>query len=146
MKSSFPTQIELQSLPDPNYRCPNNKRAQPFFFFLSPDVGCGMWDLAPWPGTEPGPPALGEHSQQQHRLQAHPSPQSSFQRGLTKLYFVKTLRFRLCVSKQLGWIFQVLSTIIQERLQSHCLTLPIMVQPASKIWGCFESSLLPASL
>ena len=22
-------------------------------------VSCGMWDLVPWPGIEPGPPALG---------------------------------------------------------------------------------------
>ena len=24
--------------------------------------GCGMWDLIPWPGVEPGPPALGMQS------------------------------------------------------------------------------------
>ena len=25
-------------------------------------LGCGMWDLVPWPGIEPGPPALGVQS------------------------------------------------------------------------------------
>ena len=25
-------------------------------------LGCGMWDLVPWPGIEPGPPALGARS------------------------------------------------------------------------------------
>ena len=30
------------------------------FFFLS--FSCSMWDLVPWPGIEPGPPALGAGS------------------------------------------------------------------------------------
>ena len=36
-----------------------------FFFFkhlfiwLSPGLCCGTWDLVPWPGIEPRPPALG---------------------------------------------------------------------------------------
>ena len=25
-------------------------------------ISCSMWDLAPWPGIEPGPPALGAQS------------------------------------------------------------------------------------
>ena len=25
-------------------------------------LSCGMWDLVPWPGMEPGPPALGARS------------------------------------------------------------------------------------
>ena len=25
-------------------------------------LSCGMWDLVPWPGIEPGPPALGAQS------------------------------------------------------------------------------------
>ena len=25
-------------------------------------LSCGMWDLVPWPGIEPGPPALGVQS------------------------------------------------------------------------------------
>ena len=25
-------------------------------------LSCGMWDLVPWPGIKPGPPALGEQS------------------------------------------------------------------------------------
>ena len=25
-------------------------------------LSCGMWDLVPWPGIEPGPPALGARS------------------------------------------------------------------------------------
>ena len=24
-------------------------------------LSCGIWDLVPWPGIKPGPPALGEH-------------------------------------------------------------------------------------
>ena len=27
-----------------------------------PGLGCGLWDLVPWPGFEPGPPALGAQS------------------------------------------------------------------------------------
>ena len=26
------------------------------------NLSCGMWDLVPWPGIEPGPPALGGQS------------------------------------------------------------------------------------
>ena len=34
-----------------------------FFFFLTvPSLSCCMWDLVPWPGTEPRPPALGAQS------------------------------------------------------------------------------------
>ena len=25
-------------------------------------LSCSMWDLVPWPGIEPGPPALGAQS------------------------------------------------------------------------------------
>ena len=28
-----------------------------------PSLSCGLWDLVPWPGMEPGPPALGAGSQ-----------------------------------------------------------------------------------
>lgn len=76
MKSSFPTQIELQSLPDPNYRCPNNKRAQPFFFFPFPP--CGMWDLVPRPGIEPGPPALGRAKSAAAQAAGPPQPPIQF--------------------------------------------------------------------
>ena len=94
MKSPFPIQIELQSLPDPNHKGLNNERAQPFFFLLFLLPLCGMWDLVPGPEIEHGPPALGEQGlsnwttrevpslwqdtpeQQQHRLHVHPSPQS----------------------------------------------------------------------
>ena len=49
----------------------NNKKIKDifyryFFFFLilfiylaALGLSCGMWDLAPWPGIEPGPPAVG---------------------------------------------------------------------------------------
>ena len=30
-----------------------------FFFLTVPSLSCCMWDLVPWPGTEPRPPALG---------------------------------------------------------------------------------------
>ena len=63
MKSPFPIQIELQSLPDPNHKGLNNERAQPFpfyFFLLFLLPQCGMWDLVPGPGIEPGPAPLGE--------------------------------------------------------------------------------------
>ena len=36
--------------------------AHGIFFKISYDIWilcCGMWDLVPWPGMEPGPPALG---------------------------------------------------------------------------------------
>ena len=29
------------------------------FFLAMPGLNCGMWDLVPWPGIEPGPPSLG---------------------------------------------------------------------------------------
>ena len=30
-----------------------------FFYFTALDLSCGLWDLVPWPGVEPWPPALG---------------------------------------------------------------------------------------
>ena len=30
-----------------------------FMYLAAPGLSCSMWDLVPWPGTEPGPPALG---------------------------------------------------------------------------------------
>ena len=53
------------------------KNCKSFFFFLNIYLfiwlllvlvvacgifSCGMWDLVPWPGIEPGPPALGAQS------------------------------------------------------------------------------------
>ena len=32
------------------------------FIWLHQDLSCGMWDLVPWPGIEPGLPALGASS------------------------------------------------------------------------------------
>jgi len=32
------------------------------FIFAAPALSCSVWDLVPWPGMEPGPPALGEWS------------------------------------------------------------------------------------
>ena len=31
-------------------------------YLAVPGLSSGVWDLAPRPGTEPGPPALGERS------------------------------------------------------------------------------------
>ena len=28
-------------------------------YLAAPGLSCSMWDLVPWPGIEPGPPALG---------------------------------------------------------------------------------------
>ena len=33
-----------------------------FVYLSALDLSCSMWDLVPWPGTEPGPPALGAQS------------------------------------------------------------------------------------
>ena len=33
-----------------------------FIYLTAPDLSCGMWDLAPCPGIEPRPPALGAQS------------------------------------------------------------------------------------
>ena len=30
-----------------------------FIYLAAADLSCGMWDLVPWPGIEPRPPALG---------------------------------------------------------------------------------------
>ena len=30
-----------------------------FIYLAVPGISCGMWNLVPWPGLEPGPPALG---------------------------------------------------------------------------------------
>ena len=30
-----------------------------FIYLAVPNNNCSMWDLVPWPGIEPGPPALG---------------------------------------------------------------------------------------
>ena len=30
-----------------------------FIYLAAPDLRCRMWALVPWPGIEPGPPALG---------------------------------------------------------------------------------------
>ena len=32
------------------------------YLFGCAGLGCGMWDLVPWPGIEPRPPALGAQS------------------------------------------------------------------------------------
>ena len=29
------------------------------FYLVALGLSCGRWDLAPWPGNEPKPPALG---------------------------------------------------------------------------------------
>ena len=33
-----------------------------FIYLAAPGLSCGMWDLVPWPGIEPGLPALGARS------------------------------------------------------------------------------------
>ena len=33
-----------------------------FIYTTALDLSCSMWDLFPWPGIEPGPPALGDWS------------------------------------------------------------------------------------
>ena len=33
-----------------------------FIFFAVQSLSCSMWDLVPWPGIEPWPPALGAWS------------------------------------------------------------------------------------
>ena len=33
-----------------------------FIYLSALGLSCSMWDLAPWPGIEPGPPALGAQS------------------------------------------------------------------------------------
>ena len=33
-----------------------------FIYLAAPGLGCHIWDLVPWPGIEPGPPALGVQS------------------------------------------------------------------------------------
>ena len=33
-----------------------------FIYVAVPCLSCGMWDLVPWPGNEPGPPASGVQS------------------------------------------------------------------------------------
>ena len=33
-----------------------------FIYLAALGLSCSMWDLAPWPGIEPGPPALGAQS------------------------------------------------------------------------------------
>ena len=33
-----------------------------FIYSIVPCLRCGMWDLVPWQGIEPGPPALGASS------------------------------------------------------------------------------------
>ena len=33
-----------------------------FIYLAAPGLSCGMWDLVPWRGIEPGPPALGAGS------------------------------------------------------------------------------------
>ena len=30
-----------------------------YFYLAALDLSCSMWDLVPWLGIEPGPPALG---------------------------------------------------------------------------------------
>ena len=30
-----------------------------YFYLAALGLSCSMWDLVPWPGNEPGPPALG---------------------------------------------------------------------------------------
>ena len=37
------------------------KNIYQFIYFTAPGLSCSMWDLVPWPGTEPGSP-VGEHS------------------------------------------------------------------------------------
>ena len=32
-----------------------------FIYLAAPSRRCNMWDLIPWPGIKPGPPALGVH-------------------------------------------------------------------------------------
>ena len=31
-------------------------------YLAAPGLSCSMWDLVPWPGIKPGPPALGAES------------------------------------------------------------------------------------
>ena len=38
------------------------KRNIHFMYLAAPDLSCGMWNLVPWPGIEPRPPALGVQS------------------------------------------------------------------------------------
>ena len=33
-----------------------------FIYLLVPGLGCSRWDLVPWPGIEPRPPASGAWS------------------------------------------------------------------------------------
>ena len=33
-----------------------------FIYLVALGLSCGMWDLVPWPGIKPGPPALGVRS------------------------------------------------------------------------------------
>ena len=60
---AFPTRSRGSSQPRDQTQVPHIA-ADSFFFnyyFYLAELGlsCSMWDLVPWPGIEPGPPALG---------------------------------------------------------------------------------------
>ena len=56
------------------------------------DLHCGMWDLVPWPGIEPGPPALGMQSQP---LDPQESPSSCHFNILLMTIILKSLLLKL---------------------------------------------------
>ena len=42
-----------------------------FLYLTAPHLSYSMWDLVPWPGIEPGPPALGVESSSLNHLGSH---------------------------------------------------------------------------
>ena len=43
-------------------------------YLAAPGLSCSMWDLAPWPGIKPGPPALGAQGPSHWTIKEAPYP------------------------------------------------------------------------